>query len=130
MKKLRNIKGVSTLLCLCLLVGACACLTGCGRQDTYRVAVFAYKFDDSYIATVRTVLEKYFKDYGDRMQVTFYNGENNQQTQSAQIDTAITGGADLLIINAVDFKSAGEALASKAHQKGKTHQLLISLAGI
>ncbi len=118
MKKLRNIKGVSTLLCLCLLVGACACLTGCGRQDTYRVAVFAYKFDDSYIATVRTALEKYFKDYGDRMQVTFYNGENNQQTQSAQIDTAITGGADLLIINAVDFKSAGEALASKAHQKG------------
>ena len=118
MKKLRNIKGVSMLLCLCLLVGACACLTGCGRQDTYRVAVFAYKFDDSYIATVRTALEKYFKDYGDRMQVTFYNGENNQQTQSAQIDTAITGGADLLIINAVDFKSAGEALASTAYQKG------------
>ena len=118
MKKLRNIRGVSLLLCLCQLVGACACMTGCGRQDTYRVAVFAYKFDDSYIATVRSALEKYFKDHGDRMQVTFYNGENNQQTQSAQIDTAITGGADLLIINAVDFKSAGEALAAKAHQKG------------
>lgn len=118
MRKMRNIRGVSLLLCLCLLVGACACMTGCGRQDTYRVAVFAYKFDDSYIATVRSALEKYFKDHGDRMQVTFYNGENNQQTQSAQIDTAITGGADLLIINAVDFKSAGEALAAKAHQKG------------
>ena len=118
MKKMRNIRGVSLLLCLCLLVGACACMTGCGRQDTYRVAVFAYKFEDSYIATVRSALEKYFKDHGDRMQVTFYNDENNQQTQSAQIDTAITGGADLLIINAVDFKSAGEALASKAHQKG------------
>ena len=116
MKLTQKIRAICALLCLCLM--ACACLTGCGRQDTYRVAVFAYKFDDSYIATVRGALEKYFKDYGDRMTVTFYNGENNQQTQSAQIDTAITGGADLLIINAVDFKSAGEALASKAHQKG------------
>lgn len=118
MMNMKNIKGISLLLCLCLLVGACACFTGCGQRDTYRVAVFAYKFDDSYIATVRTALEKYFKDHQDRMQVTFYNGENNQQTQSAQIDTAITSGADLLIINAVDFKSAGEALAAKAHQKG------------
>ena len=116
MKNLRNIRAICALLCVCLLLGAC--LVGCARQDTYRVAVFAYKFDDSYIATVRTALEKYFKDYSGRMQVTFYNGENNQQTQSAQIDTAITGGVDLLIINAVDFKSAGEALAQKAHQKG------------
>ncbi|MBQ5793796.1 MAG: galactose ABC transporter substrate-binding protein [Clostridia bacterium] len=118
MKKTIKKRLLCALMCLCLLVGACACFTGCGQRDTYRVAVFAYKFDDSYIATVRTALEKYFKEYSDRMQVTFYNGENNQQTQSAQIDTAITGGADLLIINAVDFKSAGEALAAKAHQKG------------
>ena len=116
MKNLRNVRAICALLCACLLFGAC--LVGCARQDTYRVAVFAYKFDDSYIATVRTALEKYFKDYKGRMQVTFYNGENNQQTQSAQIDTAITGGVDLLIINAVDFKSAGEALAQKAHGKG------------
>ncbi len=118
MKHLQNVRAICALVCVCLLIGACASLTGCARRDTYRVAVFAYKFDDSYIATVRTALEKYFKDYKDRMQVTFYNGENNQQTQSAQIDTAITGGMDLLIINAVDFKSAGEALAQRAHQKG------------
>ena len=116
MKNLRKLRAICALLCLCLLLGAC--FIGCARQDTYRVAVFAYKFDDSYIATVRTALEKHFKDYANRMSVTFYNGENNQQTQSAQIDTAITQGVDLLIINAVDFKSAGQALAEKAHQKG------------
>ena len=116
MKRFTIKRALCALVCLCLLAGAT--LTGCGQRDTYRVAVFAYKFDDSYIATVRTALEKYFKDYRDRMQVTFYNGENNQQTQSTQIDTAITQGADLLIINAVDFQSAGEALAAKAHAKG------------
>lgn len=113
---MKKYRWVCTALCLCLLIGAC--FGGCGRQDTYRVAVFAYKFDDSYIATVRTALEKYFKPYRDRMQVTFYNGEANQQNQSTQIDTAITQGADLLIINAVDFQSAGEALAKKAYAKG------------
>ena len=82
------------------------------------MAVFAYKFDDSYIATVRTALENGFGQYRDRMTVTFYNGEANQQTQSTQIDTAITQGADLLIINAVDFQSAGQALAEKAKAKG------------
>ncbi len=116
MKQSRKARALCGLMCLCMLLGAC--MTGCGRRDTYRVAVFAYKFDDSYIATVRTALENGFKQYRDRMTVTFYNGENNQQTQSTQIDTAITQGADLLIINAVDFQSAGQALAEKAHAKG------------
>ena len=116
MKLTTKMKAACVFLCLCMLIGVCA--TGCAQQGTYRVAVFAYKFDDSYIATVRGALENYFKPYRDRMQVTFYNGENNQQTQSTQIDTAITQGADLLIINAVDFQSAGEALAKKAYDKG------------
>ena len=116
MQKMQKKREICAIICVILLLGAS--LVGCTRQDTYRVAVFAYKFDDSYIATVRTALDKYFKDYAGKMTVTFYNGENNQQTQSAQIDTAITGGVDLLIINAVDFKSAGEALAEKANQKG------------
>ena len=118
MKFTKKARALSLALGLCLLLGACMSMVGCARQDTYRVAVFAYKFDDSYIATVRTALEKYFKDYSGRMTVTFYNGENNQQTQSTQIDTAITQGADLLIINAVDFQSAGQALAEKAKAKG------------
>ncbi len=116
MKLSIHFKRACALLCVCLVL--CACATGCGQRQMYRVAVFAYKFDDSYIATVRTALDKYFKEYRDRMEVTFYNGENNQQTQSTQIDTAITRGADLLIINAVDFQSAGEALAQKAYAKG------------
>ena len=58
MKLTQKIRAICALMCVCLLLGAC--LTGCGRQDTYRVAVFAYKFDASYIATVRSALEKYF----------------------------------------------------------------------
>ena len=54
MKITKKMRTACLLLGMCLLLGAC--VTGCARRDTYRVAVFAYKFDDSYIATVRTAL--------------------------------------------------------------------------
>ncbi len=113
------------LTAACLLVATlffaiAMTLTGCscGGGDKYRVAIFAYKYDDSYISTVRSALEKEFKKYEDEVEVTFYNGENNQQTQSTQIDTALTRGCDLLLINAVDFQASGEALAKKAADRG------------
>ncbi len=111
-----------SVLCLTFAVMLTAILSsfascGCGGNK-YRVAVFAYKYDDSYIATVRTALEREFRAYRDQVEVTFYNGENNQQTQSTQIDTALTRGADLLLINAVDFQASGEALAEKAASRG------------
>ncbi len=113
MKKIRI-----SVLCLALVLLFTTCVTSltscsCGG-DKFRVAIFAYKYDDSYISTVRTALENEFKKHKDEIEVTFYNGENNQQTQSTQIDTALTRGADLLLINAVDFQASGEALAEKA----------------
>ncbi len=105
---------VAAVMCACVF-GA---LTACKGSNKYEIAVFAYKYDDSYIATVRTALEEKFKGHSD-VNVTFYNGENNQQTQSAQIDTAITKGADLLIINAVDFQASGDDLAQKCKDKNK-----------
>lgn len=106
-------------LAIAAVMGACmlGALAGC-KSNKYEIAVFAYKYDDSYIATVRTALAEKFKKYDD-VNVTFYNGENNQQTQSAQIDTAITKGADLLIINAVDFQASGDDLAAKCKEKNK-----------
>ena len=81
----------------------------CGRNDDrYNIAMFAYKYDDSYISTVRTALASKFKAHAEEIAYTAYNGENSQQTQSTQIDTAIIKGADLLLINAVDFQASGD----------------------
>ncbi len=117
---MKKTKLLTSILALALLLGvllptlaACSC-----GGEKFRVAVFAYKYDDSYISTVRTALEEEFKIHRDEVEVTFYNGENNQQTQSTQIDTALTRGADLLLINAVDFQASGEALAEKAAARG------------
>ncbi len=110
---------VVCLLALALCSGALLAFAGCGKNEKFRIAVFAYKYDDSYIATVRDALKTKFEAYADEVEVTFYNGENNQQNQSTQIDTAITKGVDLLLINAVDFQASGEALA----QKAKAHNI-------
>lgn len=110
-KKILSAFMALTILCFTLS------LFSCSGKDKFRIAVLAYKFDDSYIATVRSALENEFGKYDKEVTVTFYNGENNQQTQSTQLDTAITKGVDLLLINAVDFKAAGESLAQKADEK-------------
>ena len=85
-KKITSALIALTILCLSLS------LFSCSKQEKYKIAVLAYKFDDSYIATVRSALENEFKKYDKEVSVTFYNGENSQQTQSTQIDTAITKG--------------------------------------
>ncbi len=117
---MKKMKAFATLLALALVAGVVlSTMTACScGGDKFRVAVFAYKYDDSYISTVRTALEQEFNAHAGEVEVTFYNGENNQQTQSTQIDTALTRGADLLLINAVDFQASGEALAEKAASRG------------
>ena len=98
-------------------IGTVGMSVSCGRDDRYNIAMFAYKYDDSYISTVRTALVSKFRAHSAEIAYTAYNGENSQQTQSTQIDTAIIKGADLLLINAVDFQASGKALARKAKER-------------
>ena len=64
-----------------------------------KVGVFYYNFADTYIASVRTALDAELNSLG----VTFNNfdGNNNQTTQNEQIQTAITDGYNLLVVNMV-----------------------------
>lgn len=107
-------KALAALLAGTVAAGVVGGLVGCAPDDRFDVSIFAYKYDDSYIATVREALSTRFEVHKDDINFTIYNGEGNQATQSTQIDAAIQRGTDLLVINAVDFQSAGEALADKA----------------
>lgn len=64
-----------------------------------KVGVFYYAFSDTYISTVRTALDAELTAKG----ITFQNfdGNNNQTTQNEQIQTAITDGYNLLVVNMV-----------------------------
>lgn len=82
------------------------------------VGVFYYTYSDTYISSVRTALDAALTGAG----ITFqnYDGNSNQTTQNEQIDTAISQGANLLIVNIVTSGSvdASQAIVDKASAQG------------
>lgn len=96
-------------------------LSGCGSQEEtpaeggeetpaaseLNVGVFYYNFADAYITTVRNEMDAKLTEAG----ITYNNfdGQNNQAQQLDQINTAITNGANLLIVNIVETSSPDAA---------------------
>lgn len=82
-------------VCLCVTV-----FTGCSRKDDAAdVHVFYYTYSDTYISTVRSALDKELDDAGISYQD--HDGNNNQTTQTEQVQTAITKGAKMIVVNIV-----------------------------
>ena len=90
-------KFISLLLTLSFL----AVLTsGCARKnEDADVHVFYYTYSDTYISTVRSALDRSLDAAGIKYQD--HDGNNNQTTQTEQVQTAITKGAKLLVVNIV-----------------------------
>ena len=82
------------------------------------VAVFYYTYSDTYISSVRTALDAALTYAGIKFQN--YDSNSNQTTQNEQIDTAISQGANLLIVNIVTSGSvdASQAIVDKASTAG------------
>lgn len=64
-----------------------------------KVGVFYYTYADTYISSVRTALDNELTNLGVNYQN--FDGNNNQTTQNEQIQTAITDGYNLLVVNMV-----------------------------
>lgn len=81
------------------------------------IAVFYYTYSDTYIASVRTALDAQLDALGANYQD--YDSNNNQTTQNEQIDTALSQGANVLIVNIVTSGSvdASQAIVDKASAK-------------
>lgn len=71
------------------------------------VSVFYYTFGDDYISTVRTALNKDMEAAG--LNFNDYDGQNNQTTQTEQVQTAIAKGSKCLVVNLVDTASQDAA---------------------
>ncbi len=89
------------------------------------MGILIYKYDDTYISTVRSAIEKYAKEANVAITLDMQDAQGDQAKQNDQLDVLIEKGVDVLAINAVDTGSA-QGLADKA--KVKAFQL-ISLTG-
>ncbi|MBO5221841.1 MAG: galactose ABC transporter substrate-binding protein [Clostridia bacterium] len=109
-------KLVIFILGLALLSGLTA---GCSRRGgNADVHVFYYTYSDTYISTVRSALDRRLKDAGISYQD--YDANNSQTTQTEQIQTAVTKGAKLLVVNIVTTGSddAATGILSLARSAG------------
>lgn len=113
MKKIKKLLAIAVAT-----VMMTASLVGCGQSkdstgssegnssDAIKVGVCLYKFDDTYISTVRQSLEKVQAENKDKIEFTFYDGKGDQATQNDSIDTLLQKDVDLLLVNLVDTGAA------------------------
>ena len=100
-------------------------LAGCGGSategangDTVKVGVCLYKFDDTYISTVRQSLQKIQEENAGKVEFTFYDGKGDQAIQNDSIDTLLEKDTDLLMVNLVDT-GASQAVIDKIKKADK-----------
>lgn len=96
-------KSLSILIALLMLLAAGGCMGSGSDTGEKSAAVFYYTYSDPYISTVRASLDSELSALGISYQD--YDSNSSQTTQSEQIQTAITKGADLLIVNIVETGS-------------------------
>ena len=100
------------LMALCMIAGIAACGNGNGgngggnggggTQDatSIRADVFWYTFADTFLASVRNDMISAQARFSN-LNITHHDSMDSQSTQTEQIQTAITQGTDLLIVNIV-----------------------------
>ena len=80
---------------------------GATATSDMRVDVFYYDFSDVYISTVRAAMDEQLKAMG--IEPNNWDAAGSQPTQTDQVNTAITAGSDLLIVNIVETATSAPA---------------------
>ncbi len=122
------------ILCICLL--ACLMLSLAACEPTQppepvsaapavtsmpvteiTLGVLIYKFDDTYISTVRKAIEIYAASASVKVTLNMQDGKGDQATQNDQMDVLCQQKVNAILINAVDAGTA-QGLADKAKAAG------------
>ena len=97
-------KFIALVLVLTMALSLAACGgSGSSSKKDGEVAVFWYTFGDTYLSSVRAALNTALTNAGVKYQD--YDANGSQTTQTEQIQTAITKGASVLVVNIVDASS-------------------------
>ena len=103
-------KIIALVLVLVMALSLVACgNAGGGEVKTYKVGVAIYQYNDNFMTLYRQEIENYFKTLETdtvKYEITMVDSQNDMNTQSSQIDTFITQGMDVIILNLVQTSSA------------------------
>ncbi len=107
---------VSMLLVLGLMAGTVTALVACGGEK-FKVDIFSFNQSDPYIGQVVAELQEEIKTAIPNASVKVFDGGDNQATQKNDIDTVISRGSDLLLVNIVN-NAQGEDYAKTIKKSG------------
>ena len=96
-------KIIAMLLAVVMCFGLVACGGGEKAAEGGEIAIFWYTFGDTYLSSVRAATTEALDAAGAKYQ--HYDANGSQTTQTEQIQTAITAGAGVLVVNIVDASS-------------------------
>lgn len=80
---------------------------GGATASDMRVDVFYYDYSDVYISSVRNAMSKQLGQLG--IKAESWDAQGSQPTQTDQVNTAITAGSDLLVVNIVETATSSPA---------------------
>ena len=108
-------KILALLLVLAMIFALVACAGNTNTNDNsngttasdLKVGVFWYVYSDAFLSTVRTALDEDLEAAG--IEYQDFDGNNNQATQLEQVQTAVTNGFNVLVVNLVTSGSADAA---------------------
>lgn len=105
---------LAAVLMLTSLVGGGASLVSAQEGETYDIGVAIYQYNDNFMTLYRGELAAYFEELGaedgNTYNVDFQDGQNNQATQTEQLNNFIAQGKDLIIANLVDPTGAEQII--------------------
>ena len=113
---MKKVKKILTMAVATMMLAAT--FVGCGSKPAentdkggekgkaLKVGVLLYKFDDTYISTVRQSLQEIAAKNTDKIEFEFFDGKGDQATQNDAIDTVLQKDMDLLLVNLVDTGAA------------------------
>ena len=100
-------KTLAILLAALMLIGMFSFASA--EAKTYKVGVSIYQFTDNFMTLYRNEIENYFKSLETddvKYEITMADAKNDMAEQTNQIDTFITQGMDVIILNLVQTSSA------------------------
>lgn len=101
---------------LLLILSMFMLLVSCGEKkatDTAQVGVTFYRFDDNFLSGMRNDMVSIQKEKYPNIELLLNDSQNSQATLNDQVDTLISKGVKVLVINLVD-PTAGQSIIDKA----------------
>ncbi|MDD5945095.1 MAG: galactose ABC transporter substrate-binding protein [Clostridia bacterium] len=119
--KMKRILAAAVAAVMALGLAACSSSKSSGSSGSSEaegevptVGVLIYKYDDTYISTVRNAIETALDG---KAEIIMQDGKGDQATQNDQLDVMIEKGVDVLCVNMVDAKAA-QGVVDKAKEAG------------